>query len=337
MKLASLRDGSPDGTLVVVDRNLRTCIAVPEIARTMRDALDRWESVEGDLAERSNALNAGHVAQADAFVAANVLAPLPRAYGWIDGTSYLWHMKRARALRGAELPDDFATEPLMTERISTFLAATDDLPLSDDNVDMDFEGEVAVILGNVPMRSPVAAASAPIRLITLVNDVSLRAVLAQTALRGRSVTLLAKPFPTMAPVAVTPNELGAAWDGQLLRLPLLCHVNDRLIACPDGGLDATFTFPELIAYCASHRPLPGGTVIAAGTLSNEDEVRGGACIAERRLIETKQSGKPATDYLRVGDRLRLEMFDARGQSVFGAIDQRIVRAQSPTMCATPLG
>jgi len=300
-------------------------VTVSDVALTMRDALDGWDEVLPELQTRSSALNSGAILGAEVLDTSNLLAPLPRAYGWIDGTSYLSHMKRARALRGATLPDNFSSEPLMTERVSTFMGARDALPLADPAVDMDFEGEIGVILGEVPARCSATTAESRIRLVTLINDVSLREVLAQAVLRGRSVTLLAKPYPTMAPVAVTPDELGRAWDGELLRLPLLCHLNGKLVASPDGSLNATFTFPELISYCTSYRPLPSGTVLAGGTVSNEDDERGGACIAERRLIEQKSSGQPKTPYLAVGDRLKIEMFDA-GHSIFGAIDQQIIAA-----------
>jgi fumarylacetoacetate (FAA) hydrolase len=325
MKLGSLRDGTPDGILVLVDSRLQFYVRVSDVAATMRDALDRWDEILPELHTRSGLLNSGAISGAEALDASSLLAPLPRAYGWIDGTSYLSHMKRARALRGATLPENFSSEPLITERVSTFLGARDQLPLADPAVNMDFEGEIGVILGDVPARCSVTTAGSRIRLVTLINDVSLREVLAQAVLRGRSVTLLAKPYPTMAPVAVTPDELGQAWDGELLRLPLLCHVNGKLVASPDGSQDATFTFPQLISYCASYRPLPSGTVLASGTVSNEDDERGGACIAERRLIEQRRSGQPKTPYLTVGDRLKIEVFDA-GHSIFGAIDQQIVAA-----------
>jgi len=326
MKLAALRDGTPDGTLILVDKHLTCFVPLAEVAATMRDALDRWDEILPELQERSAALNEGSTPDTQALNLSTLLAPLPRAYGWIDGTSYLSHMKRARALRGATLPDNFSSEPLMTERVSVFLGARDPLPLLSPDVNMDFEGEIGVILGEVPAQSTVLAAGSSIRLVTLINDVSLREVLAQAVLRGRSVTLLAKPYPTMAPVAVTPDELGLAWDGHLLRLPLLCHVNGELVASPDGSVDATYTFPELISYCTSYRPLPSGTVLAAGTVSNEDDDRGGACIAERRLIEQKRFGKPKTPYLAVGDSLKIEMFDIDGLSIFGAIEQRVVTA-----------
>jgi fumarylacetoacetate (FAA) hydrolase len=215
----------------------------------------------------------------------------------------------------------------MGERISgRFLGPCDPVPLPPGDVGLDIEGEIGVILDDVPPQTDRAKAGLHIRLVTLVNDISLRTVLADTIKRGRSATLAAKPYPTMAPVAVTPDELADAWDGELLRLPLHCYINGKLLAAPDGGKDACFGYPELISYCARYKPLPSGTVLAAGTLSNYDDDVGGACIAERRLIETKTSGAPITPYLQLGDELRIEMFDRAGNSIFGAIHQRVVSA-----------
>lgn len=324
MKLGTLNDGTRDGALVIVNTLLTQMVSVTAIAPTMRDALDQWNDVAPALQRVSDELNAGNVTEAVPFAPDEMLAPLPRAYGWLDGTSYLAHMKRARELRGATLPDDFSKEPLMTERVSTFLSPRAPLPLMSEEVEMDIEGEIGVILGDVPVAARKEDVGKQIRLITLINDVSLRAVLTEAVARGRPVTLFAKPYPTMAPVAVTPDELGDAWDGNLVNLALHCHLNGKLLAAPDGGKDASFTFPQLISYCATYKPLPSGTVLAAGTLSNNDDSIGGACIAEKRLIEQKQTGRPITPYLKVGDDLKIEMFDAAGRSIFGAIEQRVM-------------
>lgn len=326
MKLGTIQSSTPDGCLVIVNRSLTLMVSATAIAPTMRDALDRWEEVSPALEELYALLNDGQADGAQPFDPKRMLAPLPRAYAWIDGTSYLAHMKRARELRGAELPDDFSKEPLMTERVSVFLGPCAPLPLPSSEVGMDIEGEVGVILGDVPVGTNAEEAAKKIRLITLINDVSLRTVLAEAVLRGRPVTLFAKPYPTMAPVAVTPDELGEAWDGNLVRMPLHCHINGELLAAPDGGKDASFTFPQLISYCATYRPLPSGTVLAAGTLSNYDDDVGGACIAEKRLIEQKRLGYPVTPYLDVGDSLNIEMMDHEGRSIFGPISQAIISA-----------
>ena len=323
MKLATLRAGSRDGTLVVVDRTLTTMTPANAIAARLIDALDDWDHIAPRLHALADDLEAGNVVGVP-FQPEQMAAPLPRAFAWIDGTAYLSHMARARALRGATLPDDFASEPLMTERVSVFLGARDPLPLPDATAGLDIEGEVGVILGDVAAGAGPVEAARAIRLVTLINDVSLRTVLAEKVRRGRPVTLAAKPYPTMASVAVTPDELGDAWDDGLLKLPLRCTVNGRLLAEPDGGRDASFGFPHLIAYCAETRPLPAGTVLAAGTLSNYDDARGGACIAERRLIEQQTTGAPITPYLAIGDVLGIEMFDRHGDSIFGAIRQSVI-------------
>jgi fumarylacetoacetate (FAA) hydrolase len=326
MKLTSHRNGSRDGALMVVNRALTRVTPATTVAPTLQAALDDWAEAEPRLRALSERLEKGMADPILAFDPAQLLAPLPRPFGWIDGTSYLSHMERARALRGAKLPDDFGKEPLMGERTSGgFLGPRDPLTLLPGDIGMDIEGEIGVILGDVPVLTKPDRAGEHIRLVTLVNDVSLRTVLADTAKRGRSATLFAKPYPTMAPVAVTPDELGDAWRGGLLHLPLLCHINGKLLAAPDGGKDASFTYPELISYCASYKPLPCGTVLAAGTLSNYDDEVGGACIAERRMIEVKRTGAPLTSYLQPGDELKIEMLDRDGASIFGAI-QQIVEA-----------
>jgi fumarylacetoacetate (FAA) hydrolase len=326
MKLATLRTPSPDGSLMLVNRALSWMVTARPIADRMIDALDNWERLQPVLQARAIALEEGRLDNVVPFDPSLLMAPLPRAYAWIDGTSYLSHMERARALRGATLPDDFKSEPLMTERVSVFLGARDPLPLADPAVGMDIEGEVGMILGDVPAGADEAQAAAAIRLVTLINDVSLRAVLAEKVRRDRPVTLAAKPYPSMGPVAVTPDELGTAWDGGLVKLRMRCAINGRTLAEPDGGLDASFTFPRLISYCAEYRPLPTGTVLAAGTLSNHDDNQGGACIAERRLIEQKRTGTPVTPYLAPGDELEIEMHDESGASVFGSIRQTVVAA-----------
>lgn len=327
MKLATMRTDSPDGSLVVVNSDLTQMVCARSVAERMIDALDEWDMRAPQLQALAHALEAGSLKDAMPFDASLLAAPLPRAYAWIDGTSYLSHMERARALRGATLPDDFRSEPLMTERVSVFLGAQDPVPLADPQDDMDIEGEVGVILGNVPAGAGEIQAAAAIRLVTVINDISLRSILVEKVRRDRPVTLAAKPYPTMAPIAMTPDELGPAWNGGLVHLVMHCAINGQTLAEPHGGHDASFSFPQLIAYCAEHRPLPTGTVLAAGTLSNKDDDRGGACIAERRLIEQKRTGAPATPYLRVGDTLEISMRDDRGIDVFGTIRQTVVAAR----------
>lgn len=311
---------------MLVSRDLTRMTSATDIAPTLQAALDDWAKVEPLLHARFEELQTGNCNHTMPFDPAGLDAPLPRAYGWIDGTSYLSHMQRARALRGAKLPDGFDCEPQMGERTpGQFLAARDPLPLLSVDVGMDIEGEVGVILDDVPVSAGEAEAGRHIRLITLINDVSLRTVLADTIRRDRLIaaSLAAKPYPTMACVAVTPDELEGAWSDGLLKLPIECHINSKLLAAPNGGKDASFSYPELISYSARYKPLPSGTVLAAGTISNYDDAVGGACIAERRQIETLQMGAPVTEYLRRGDELKIDMFNSRGESIFGAIQQRV--------------
>jgi fumarylacetoacetate (FAA) hydrolase len=326
VRLATARNGTPDGELVLVDRTLGWAVAAGAIARNLQDALDRWGQVLAPLQKLSGQLDAGQCPDARPLDPEKLEAPLPRAFAWLDGTSYLSHMARARELRGVTMPADFSQEPLMGERIGLFLGPRDPLPLLPGDIGMDIEGEIAVITGAVPVGASIAQARAAIRMVTMVNDTSLRTVLADTIQRGRSATLAAKPWPTMAPVAITPDALGDLWDGDLLRARMNCHVNGTLLAAPDASVEASFTFPQLIAYCARYRPLPCGTVLAVGTISNADDMVGGACIAERRCIEQRQFGAPVTPYLEVGHNLRIDMFDANGASIFGAIAQTVVAA-----------
>lgn len=326
MRLATVRNGAPDGELILVDRTQRWTVSASPIALNLQDALDRWEQVLAPLQSLGDRLDAGNCPEAQPFDIARLDAPLPRAYAWLDGTSYLSHMARARELRGVTMPSDFSEEPLMGERIGLFLGPRDPLPLLPGDMGMDIEGEIAVITGAVPVGASIEQARAAIRMVTLVNDISLRTILADTIKRGRSATLAAKPWPTMAPVAITPDALGDLWDGNLLRARMHCHVNGTPLASPDAAVEASFTFPELVAYCARYRPLPCGTVLAAGTISNADDAVGGACIAERRCIEQRHSGAPVTPYLEVGHDLRIDMFDADGVSIFGAIAQTVVAA-----------
>lgn len=325
MKLATLRNHTRDGSLLVVNKRLTKMADASPIAPTLQAALDDWDVMEPRLRHFAEKLERGEIVTAMPFDANQLAAPLPRAFGWLDGTSYLSHMVRARELRGAKLPSGFDTEPAMGERLSGhFLGAMDPLRLLPGDLAMDIEGEIGVLLDDVPMCADIQEARRHIRLITLINDVSLRTILADTIARGRSATLAAKPWPTMAPVAVTPDELGDSWDGNLVKLRLYSYLNGELLSAPDASIEASFTYPELISYCAKYRPLPAGTVLAAGTISNYDDAVGGACIAERRCIEVRQHGAPITPYLQPGDSIKIDMLDGDGNSIFGAINQSII-------------
>ncbi len=322
MKLATLRDGTRDGTLIVVDRALSRWLGAAHVAPTMQAALDEWPAKEPLLRQIAAELEAGSPA-AKPLVFEQLAAPLPRAYAWLDGSSYLNHMELARSLRGVAMPEDFRRVPLMYEGISSvFLACRDDLPLPGGDVGLDIEGEVAVILDDVPQGTGSAASGKHIKLLTLVNDTTLRAVFADASARGFLPTVHGKPPCSMAPVAVTPDELGPAWDGRMLKLKLNCRVNDTLLGQPDAGSDYFFDFPALIAHAAKYRPLCAGTVLGSGTVSNYNRAAGVACIAEQRMVEQSGLGRPQTPYLQAGDAVRIEMLDGE-HSVFGALQHRV--------------
>lgn len=320
MKLATLKGQGRDGVLAVVDRGLSHCLPVPDIASTLQAALDEWESVAPRLERVSRDLPAA----ARPFDPAEVMAPLPRAYQWADGSAYVTHVELVRKARGAEMPPSFWTDPLMYQGGSDgFLGPCDPIPLADPDWGLDFEAEVAVVTGNVPQGVSVEDAAQAIRLVMLVNDVSLRNLIPGELAKGFGF-FQSKPASAFSPVAVTPDELGAAWDGGKLHRPLLSHLNGDLFGRPDAGRDMTFDFPTLIAHAARTRPLAAGTIIGSGTVSNRDRSVGSSCIAERRMIETVEDGAPGTPFLAIGDRVRIEMRTTNGESLFGAIDQEVV-------------
>ncbi|KJS35752.1 MAG: 2-keto-4-pentenoate hydratase [Rhodospirillaceae bacterium BRH_c57] len=334
MKLASLKNGR-DGRLVVVSRDLSTCVAVPAIAPTLQAALDSWSSTEPKLREVYEALNAGQVEGAEAFDQDKAHSPLPRAYQWADGSAYVNHVELVRKARGAEMPDTFWTDPLMYQGGSdAFLAPHDPIPMGDEAWGIDFEGEVAVITGDVPMGASPAQAAGAIRLVMLVNDVSLRGLIPGELAKGFGF-FQSKPSSVFSPVAVTPDELGGAWQDGRVQLPLISHLNGELFGKPDAGQDMVFNFPALIAHAAKTRPLGAGCIIGSGTVSNKQDTDHGSavadggvgysCIAEVRMIETINSGKPSTPFMRFGDTIRIEMFDAAGKSIFGSIENEVVK------------
>jgi fumarylacetoacetate (FAA) hydrolase len=325
MKLASLKSGGRDGTLVVVSRDLSRAVAVPEIARTLQAALDDWAICAERLRVVSDALNGDTVSEAFAFEPAAVASPLPRAYQWADGSAYLYHAELVRKARKAELPPSFYSDPLMYQGGSdSFIGPTDDILAADEAWGIDLEAEVAVITDDVPMGVTADRAAARIKLVMLVNDVSLRNLIPGELAKGFGF-LQAKPATAFSPVAVTPDELGTAWDGGKLHLPLVSRINDTLLGRPDAGRDMNFDFPTLIAHAARTRELEAGSIVGSGTVSNRDATVGSSCLAERRMIETIAQGEPETPFLRFGDRVRIEMLDSAGQSIFGAIDQRVVK------------
>ncbi|HVS55441.1 MAG TPA: fumarylacetoacetate hydrolase family protein [Casimicrobiaceae bacterium] len=333
MKLATLKHGSRDGTLALVSRDLARAIAVPEIAPTLQAALDEWGVVAPHLEKLYAQLNEGKTTGAVAFDPQQAHSPLPRAYQWADGSAYVNHVELVRRSRGATLPAEFWTDPLMYQGGSDgFLAPTDDIVFPDETWGIDFEAEVAVITGDVPMGVTPQAAESQVLLLMLVNDVSLRNLIPAELSKGFGF-FQGKPASSFSPVAVTPDELGGAWREGKLHLPLITTLNGALFGHPNAGVDMTFSFPQLIAHAAKTRALAAGTVIGSGTVSNKEgggpgrpAASGGvgySCIAEQRTVETILVGKPSTPFLRFGDRVRIEMRDDGGQSIFGAIEQTV--------------
>lgn len=344
MKVATLRNGTRDGELVFVSQDLSKAVRASDAIAgltTLQQLLDDWDTyvlaaqrVDAELNEPANVTPAP--LPVFDFDLTRAMAPLPRAYQWADGSAYLNHVELARKARGADIPASLTTDPLMYQGGSdTLLGPCDPIELADDAWGIDLEGEVAVILGDVPKGVPASEALGYVRLIVLVNDVSLRNLVPAEIAKGFGF-FHAKPSSAFSPVAVTPDELGDAWRNGKVHLPLLASVNGRLIGRPDAGRDMNFSFAELIAHAAKTRRLGAGTIIGSGTVSNRGEdggpgrpvEEGGAgytCLAEVRMVEALRAGKPRTAFLRFGDRVRIEMLDGRGQSIFGAIDQKIVR------------
>lgn len=322
MKLATVKDGTRDGALVVVSKDLNRCARVPHIARTLQAALDDWAAKAPALAEAARALEAGGGA---AFDPAAAMAPLPRAYQWCDGSAYLNHVELVRKARKAEMPPEYYDDPLMYQGGSdSMIGPRDDVEALDEAHGIDFEAEVAVVTDDVPMAVTAQTALGHVKLVMLVNDVSLRNLIPAELAKGFGF-FQSKPSSAFSPVAVTPDELGDAWRGGKVHLPLRAELNGKLFGSPDAGTDMNFDFGRLIAHAARTRPLGAGTIVGSGTVSNRDRAVGSCCIAEVRTIETIEKGKPETPFMKFGDRIRIEMLSADGTSIFGAIDQKVVR------------
>lgn len=323
MKLASLKHGR-DGKLVIVSRDLTRAAEVPHIALTLQHAIDNWAEVKAPLAKAAEALENDGV-ESFVFDPAAVASPLPRAYQWADGSAYVNHVELVRKARGAEMPASFWEDPLMYQGGSdSFIGPADDIEMADEDWGIDFEGEVAVVTDDVPMGISAEDAGQHIKLIMLVNDVSLRNLIPGELGKGFGF-FQAKPSSAFSPVAITPDELGDKWDGGRVHLPLTVTLNDTKFGDPDAGTDMVFDFPALIAHAAKTRPLCAGTIIGSGTVSNTDRSRGSACLAEKRMLEIIENGKPETPFMQFGDKIRIEMFDENGQSLFGAIDQKVAQ------------
>lgn len=327
MKLATLKRGGRDGTLVVVDRALERAVEVPEIAKTMQQALDDWARVAPRLQavyERIGSNDKAFALQVEALA-----APLPRAYQWVDGSAYVTHVELVRKARGATMPENFWTDPLMYQGCSdSFLGPRDAIEMASEEWGIDFEAEITVVTDDVPMGVSPKQAAGHIKLLMLVNDVSLRGLIPAELAKGFGF-LQSKPASAFSPVAVTPDELGGAWDGAKVSLPLTTHLNDELFGAPEAGIDMTFDFPRLVSHAAKTRRLCAGTIVGSGTISNSDRSKGSSCLAERRMLEKLDEGEMKTPFMLFGDRVRIEMFDKKGASIFGAIEQRVVRYEGP--------
>lgn len=338
MKLASLKNGR-DGRLIVVSRDLTRFADASAVAETLQDALDDWDAALPRLTEIADGLESGRLAH-QPFDPAKCASPLPRAYQWLDGSAYVNHVALVRQARGAEVPETFWTDPLMYQGISdVIIGPRDPIQLADEAYGIDLEAEVVVVLGDVPMGATREQAAKAIKLIMLVNDVSLRNLI-PAELAKTFGFLQSKPSSAFSPVAVTPDELGKAWDGAKIDLPLLSFINDKPLGKPICSVDMTFDFPTLIMHATKTRSLGAGTILGAGTVSNRD-ANGGpgktiadgglgySCLAEQRTVETILHGKPSTPFLKFGDRVRIEMNDKDGKSIFGAIDHEVARYTPP--------
>lgn len=325
MKVGSLKRGGRDGTLVLVSRDLRRGLEVPEIARTMQRALDDWADVVPRLQERYEDLQADRAEGAFALDPVALAAPLPRAYQWCDGSAYLSHAELVRKARGAEMPESLYSDPLMYQGGSdTMLGPRDDVVVADAGWGIDLEAELAVVTDDVHMGVGVEAAVGHIKLVTIVNDVSLRLLMPEELAKGFGF-FQSKPSTAFAPVFVTPDELGDAWNGRRLALPMHSQVNDTSLGQPDTGADLDFDFATLIAHAAKSRTLGAGTIIGSGTISNRDRAVGSSCLQEKRMIEKIETGAFVTPFLQFGDIVRIEIRDAAGDSIFGALENRIVQ------------
>lgn len=336
MKLATYKNSTRDGALVVVSKDLQSAIEVPGIAVTMQSALDNWEICAPQLQEVYEALNTGSLPDAMPFSQHACESPLPRAYHWADGSAYVNHVELVRKARNAEIPESFWTDPLIYQGGSDdFIAPHDDIILPSDSWGTDFEAEIAIITDDVSMGCQVEQAQQHIKLLMLVNDVSLRGLIPGELAKGFGF-YQSKPASAFSPVAITPDELGEAWRESKVHLPLYSYYNQALFGKPNAGQDMTFNFAQLIAHAAKSRNLGAGTIIGSGTVSNKQGTEHGSavaeggvgysCIAEVRMIETIRDGQASTPFMAFGDQIKIEMLDAEGQSIFGAINQRVVSA-----------
>ncbi|MFB9847270.1 fumarylacetoacetate hydrolase family protein [Oceanisphaera arctica] len=327
MKLASLKQGR-DGQLLVVSRDLSRAVTADGIASTLQAALDYWAETEPALQALYQQLNQGGCTDSFAFDPAACASPLPRAYQWADGSAYVNHVELVRKARGAEIPASFWTDPLMYQGMSDgFIGPYEDIRLAEEAWGIDFEGEIAVITDDVPMGTTAEQTGSHIKLLMLVNDVSLRNLIPNELGKGFGF-FQSKPASSFSPVAITPDELGDAWRDTKVHHRLRVHLNGKLFGEPDAGTDMTFNFARLVAHISFNRALCAGTIIGSGTVSNTDRSTGSCCLAERRMLEILEQGEARTPFMKFGDRVRIEMLDAQGQSIFGSIDQQVIKYEA---------
>ena len=333
MKLASLKGPGRDGTLCVVDRSLDHAVKVEGIAPTLQHALEHWDEVAPKLRDVAQSLEGGHERHGFSFGTAlaegRVAAPLPRAYEWLDGSAYLTHVERVRRARNDKVPESFYSDPLMYQGgAGSMMGARDPIMAITEDWGIDLEGEVVAIVGDVPMGAKPAEVASRVRLLTLVNDVSFRRLIPAELAKGFGF-VNGKGANALAPVAITPDELGGEWKDGKVHLGLRCEVNGKRLGEPNAGVDATFSLFDLIAHAAKTRDLVAGTMIGTGTISNRDPATGYACLMEARLVEQVEQGEAKTPFLKFGDRVRIEMRDKDGASVFGAIDHVVEKFVTP--------
>jgi fumarylacetoacetate (FAA) hydrolase len=325
MKLGSLKEGGRDGTLIVVSRDLGRAVRAQGIATTLQRALEDWSNAAPRLNALSEALNAGEATDAFDLDMQALASPLPRAYEFVDGSAYLPHVARVRRARGAEVPESFYVDPLMYQAVSAgFYGPRDPVRVPSEDYGIDLEAEVVIITDDVPMAATPEQAAGHIQLIGLVNDVSLRNLIPNELAKGFGF-LQSKPRSALSPVFVTPDELGDAWRDNKVHLPLLTHINGAWFGAPEAGVDMQFDFAQLVAHAAKTRPLSAGTIVGSGTVANKDTSLGASCFAEKRTVETLETGKPITPFMKYGDVVRIEMRSRDGDDIFGAIEQRIER------------
>lgn len=323
MKLATLDNGTRDGSLLVVRRDLTAWTDASDIAPTMQAALDRWAEAEPELQKRAAALEAGEVAS-QPFDATRLHAPLPRAYEWIDGSAYVNHVVLVRKARNAEPPATLLTDPLVYQGGSgVLMGPRQDIVQTDADLGLDFEAELVAILGDTPLGTSTDEAAQHIKLYTLVNDITLRNLI-PTELKKNFGFFNSKPASAFGPVAVTPDELGPALQNGRIHLPMLVHYNDKLVGRANAGPEMHFSFHDLVQHISKTRAFTAGTILGSGTVSNEDWSMGFSCLAEQRMKEIIRDGGAVTSFMSVGDTVRIEMLDADGASIFGSIEQRVV-------------